>query len=304
VEVVKVDTRTGRVSDFIRNKVSGRASQHSTGGLEHPSDVTFGPDGAMYVTDWSVARPSDEGLKVDPESGVIWKVTADGGDGGLPGGTTLYYALGGTILLAVGTVAAGIGRQRTRKVSQGLVAGAVAGLVAGGFAMVVAPLFLDLPWYSPPRVLATIVMGRSALADILQFEPVSFVVGVLVLVVLTVVLGLVFAALIRARQPVRIVVAGLLFGLTGWALLQYFVLPVLFPLVVDKGFPPRWYAATFAVYGAVLGTVLALLPPPEAAAPPPAPGGAGAAPPRTGRGDGLSERERIEQWRQRRAESR
>ena len=47
----------------------------------------------------------------------------------------------------------------------------------------------------------------------------------------------------------RIALAGLLLGLTGWALLQYFVLPVLFPLVVDKGFPPRWYGVTFAVYG-------------------------------------------------------
>ncbi|MDQ4133016.1 MAG: PQQ-dependent sugar dehydrogenase, partial [Actinomycetota bacterium] len=244
VEVVKVDIRTGQISDFIHNKVAGRSSQHSTGGLEHPSDVTFGPDGAMYITDWSVARPSDEGLKVEPKSGVVWRVTPNGGGGGLPGGTSLYYALAGTVVLAGATVAAGAGRQRTRPVAGGLLAGAVAGLVMGGFAMIVAPLFLDLPWYSPPRVLATMVMGRSALANILEFEIVSFVVGVLVLVVLTVALGVVFAALLRARQRARIALAGLLFGLTGWALLQYFLLPAVFPLVVDKGFPPRWYAAT------------------------------------------------------------
>jgi glucose/arabinose dehydrogenase/uncharacterized membrane protein YagU involved in acid resistance len=302
VEVVKVDIRTGRMSDFIHNKVSGRASQHSTGGLEHPSDVTFGPDGAMYITDWSVARPSDEGLKVDPESGVIWKVTADGGDGGLPGGTTLYYALAGTVVLAAATLALGAGRERTRRVPHGLLAGAVAGLVMGGFAMVVAPLFLDLPWYSPPRVLASMVMGRAALANILEFDPVSFVVGVLVLVVLTVALGVVFAGLLRARQRVRIVAAGLLFGLTGWALLQYFLLPVVFPLVVDKGFPPRWYAATFAVYGVVLGGAVALLVPPDMAVPAtatPGPGPVAPSPPTGPRV--LSERERIEQWRQRRA---
>ena len=301
VEVVKVDIRTGRMSDFIHNKVSGRSSQHSTGGLEHPSDVTFGPDGAMYITDWSVARPSDEGLKVEPESGVVWKVTADGGDGGLPGGTTLYYALAGTVVLAGGTVAAGAGRQRTRRIPHGLLAGAVAGLVMGGFAMIVAPLFLDLPWYSPPRVLASMVMGRSALANILEFELVSFLVGVLVLVVLTVALGVLFTALLRARQRVRIVVAGLLFGLTGWALLQYFLLPVVFPLVVDKGFPPRWYAATFAVYGAALGALVALLAPSDTAAPAVAtPAGTATVPPPAGPRT-LSERERIEQWRQRRA---
>jgi glucose/arabinose dehydrogenase len=302
VEVVRVDIRDGRMSDFIHNKVSGRSSQHSTGGLEHPSDVTFGPDGAMYITDWSVARPSDEGLKVEPKSGVIWKVTADGDGDGLPGGTTLYYALAGTVVLAAATVAAGAGRQRSRRLPEGLLAGAAAGLVMGAFAMIVAPLFLDLPWFSPPRVLASMVMGRSALADILEFKLVPFVVGVLVLVVLTVVLGVVFALLVRAGQRVRIAAAGLLFGLTGWALLQYFVLPVLFPLVVDKGFPPRWYAATFAVYGLALGALLALLPGAGAAGAPAraAPAAPAAAPPTAA----LSQEERIERWRQQRGQRR
>ena len=300
VEVVKVDIRDGTVSDFIRNKVAGRSSQHSTGGLEHPSDVTFGPDGAMYITDWSVARPSDEGLKVDPKSGVIWKVTANGDGGGLPGGTTLYYALAGTVVLAGLTVLAGAGRQRTRRAPEGLLAGAVAGLTMGAFAMAVAPL-LDLPWFSPPRVLATMVMGGSALANILEFELVSFLVGVLVLVVLTVALGVIFAVLLRAGQRVRIVAAGLLFGLTGWALLQYFLLPLLFPLVVDKGFPPRWYAAAFAVYGLALGVVLALLPGAGAAAAPATARAAPAAPTRTAT---LSQEERIERWRREREQRR
>ena len=167
--------------------------------------------------------------------------------------------------------------------------------------MIVAPAFLDLPCYSPPTVLSTMMMGRSSLANILEFELVSFLVGVLVLVVLTVALGVLFATLLRARQRLRIVLAGLLFGLTGWALLQYFLSPALFPLVVDKGFPPRWYAATFAVSGLVLGAAVAFLAPAVGAAP--APAGAGPAPaappPATGR-QAPSERERIEQWRQRR----
>lgn len=77
------------------------------------------------------------------------------------------------------------------------------------------------------------------------------------LVVLTVSLGALFTALLRAGQRLRILLARLLFALTGWALMQYFVLPALFPLVVDKGFPPRWYAASFAVYGLGLGALLA-----------------------------------------------
>lgn len=57
----------------------------------------------------------------------------------------------------------------------------------------------------------------------------------------------------------------MLFALTGWALLQYFLLPLLFPLVTDKGFTPRWYAVTFGVYGLVLGALVAALRPPEPA---------------------------------------
>jgi hypothetical protein len=128
----------------------------------------------------------------------------------------------------------------------------------GGFAMAIAPA-LDLPWHSPPRVLATMVMGRSALANILQFKFIPFAVGVVVLVVLTVALGLVFAALVRARQRVRILLAGFLFALAGWAVLQYFLLPVLFPLVTDKGFTPKWYAVTFGVYGLTLGALMAMV---------------------------------------------
>jgi hypothetical protein len=74
--------------------------------------------------------------------------------------------------------------------------------------------------------------------------------------VLTSLLGLFFVALLRTNKPGRIVFAGLFYGLTVWALLQYFILPLLFPLVSDKGFPPFWYAVVFAIYGLALGALL------------------------------------------------
>jgi hypothetical protein len=146
-------------------------------------------------------------------------------------------------------------------------AGAVGGLALGGFAMFVAAPALDLPWHSPPRVLATLVMGRRAVANILEFDLVPFVVGVGVVVVLTVVLGAVFAALVRADAAWRVWLAAVLFALTGWALLQYFLLPLVQPLVTEKGFTPEWYALSFGVYGAVLGALLALRGPREDVAP-------------------------------------
>jgi hypothetical protein len=79
-----------------------------------------------------------------------------------------------------------------------------------------------------------------------------------VLVLLTVVLGAVYAALVRAEAAWRVWLGAVLFALTGWAALQYFLLPAVQPLVTEKGFTPEWYALSFAVYGAVLGALLAL----------------------------------------------
>lgn len=259
VKIVRVDTTSGRVEDYIVNDTPGQASRHSGGGLEHPSDVTFGPDGDMYIADWGIARVSEKGLILEENSGVVWRVRPGRADRGFPGGISLLYALIGTLLLGAAFVAVGvIGPGRSRRFVEGALAGAVAGLVMGGFTMFVAAPALDLPWHSPPRVLATLVAGRKPVANILEFSLPAFVLGVGVLVVLTVALGAVFAALVRAWAAWRVALAGVLFALTGWAALQYFILPLVQPLVTEKGFTPEWYALSFAVYGLVLGAILAV----------------------------------------------
>ena len=257
VKIVRVDTTTGEVTDFITNKFSVEASKRSAGGLEHPSDVTFGPDGAMYITDWGVAHITVDGLKLEPNTGVVWRVTARNTNASLPGGPSLLYAILGVAVLGVFTVIAARGSGPIHRLTEGLWTGAIAGLVMGVASMLVSYLVLNLPWYAPARVFATMVMGRAAVANILRFETLPFIVGLLVVLVLTSLLGLLFAAFLYTRQRVRIVLAGLFYGLTVWALLQYFVLPLLFPLVSDKGFPPFWYAVAFGIYGLVLGALLA-----------------------------------------------
>jgi glucose/arabinose dehydrogenase len=259
-EVVRLDTRTGIVSDFLHNDVAGRASQQNAGGLEHPSDVTFGPDGAMYVADWGVAQVSVDGLVLEPDSGVVWKVTAVPGAQGSGGaGPSIWIWAVVLVVLATATWALSRGEARTAPLGRGAWTGAVAGVVMGVFAMAVASPVLNLPWYAPPRVFATLVMGRTALQDILNFDPLSFAVGLVVVVVLTAVLGAAFAAILRARSALRMVVAGLAYGLTVFVLLHYFVLPVIQPLIPQRGFTPEWYAASFAVYGLALGSLLAVL---------------------------------------------
>jgi glucose/arabinose dehydrogenase len=260
VQVVRLDTTTGQITDFLSNKVSGEAFRYSAGGLEHPSDVTFGPDGAMYVTDWGLARITVDGLKLEPNTGVVWRVfLADAPRAGLPGGPTVLFALAGTLLLVGAAVGSAWSRESSPpiRIQDGLWLGAIAGLVMGVFAMIASAFALFLPWYAPPRVFATMVMGRDALANVLEFKLLPFVVGLVVVLVLTAVLGAVFAWLLRQRDPARMLLAGLLYGLAVWALLQYIVLPLVFPLVAEKGFPPLWYAITFAVYGVTLGALFA-----------------------------------------------
>jgi glucose/arabinose dehydrogenase len=257
VKIVRVDTTTGQVTDFITNKFSVEASKRTAGGLEHPSDVTFGSDGAMYITDWGVAHITVDGLKLEANTGVVWKVTRQNEQGSLPGGPSLFLAIGMLVVFGLLTFATARGAAFAPRSVDGLWTGAVAGLVMGVVAMIVSALVLDLPWYAPPRVFATMVMGRAAVANILEFDTVSFIVGLIVVLVLTALLGWLFTLFLRTNQPGSIMLAGLFYGLTIWALLQYFVLPLLFPLVSDKGFPPFWYAVAFGIYGLVLGALLA-----------------------------------------------
>jgi glucose/arabinose dehydrogenase len=257
VKVVRLDTTRGEIADFITNKVPGVASRHSGGGLEHPSDVTFGPDGNMYLTDWGVAHITVDGLKLEPDSGVVWKVVAGSSQMSVPGGPGLVTTLLGLLALASGTGIFAQGHASGRSPRDGIIMGIIAGLVMCVVAMIISAVILRLPWYAPPRVFATMVMGRDAVANILEFEPLSFLIGLLILIVLTALFGIVFALLLFTWEPGRVIVAGLFFGLTTWALLQYVVLPLLFPLVAEKGFPPIWYAVTFAAYGLVLGFLFA-----------------------------------------------
>lgn len=257
-QVVRVNAESGEITSFMANKNEGRTSAYSGGGLEHPSDVTFGPDGAMYVTDWGIARPTEDGLRLEANSGVVWRVSVEEDAGGLDIGVSRVYALLLTLGLAVTTFLLMRGPANRRPLAPGLLYGAVAGLVMGGAAMLISELALNLPWYAPERVFATMVMGRDGVANILEFMWLPFVVGLGVVLVLSVVMGVVFGWLLRSDRPWRVVLSGLFFALTAWGLLQYFVLAELFPLVAERGFPPFWYGVTFAVYGLALGSLFAL----------------------------------------------
>lgn len=259
VEVVRVNVGTGEISTFLTNKNSGASSTHSAGGFEHPSDVVFGPDGAMYVTDWGVAHITVDGLKLEPNTGVVWRIAPGRAGAEIPGGISLLFTLLATLALGVGTFVLIRGNRDRVPLVPALLAGLGAGLVMGLVAMIVSRLALNLPWYAPPRVFATMVMGRAGVANILEFVWLPFIVGLVVVLILTGALGVLFGLLMRVRERWRVVLGGLLYGLTVFGLLQYVLLPPLFPLVAEKGFPPFWYGMVFAVFGLTLGAFIALI---------------------------------------------
>jgi len=70
--ITRVDMNNGQVTTFAINKSGFPAFSPVEGGLGRPSDVAFGPDGAMYVTDFTstILENLNEFI---PNTGVIWR---------------------------------------------------------------------------------------------------------------------------------------------------------------------------------------------------------------------------------------
>lgn len=78
--VVRVDTHSGKIEDFMVNKAdkNGPASRVGGGGIERPVAARFNPAGtALYVVDFGVMLMDKQGPKPQPGTGVLWRVTRD-----------------------------------------------------------------------------------------------------------------------------------------------------------------------------------------------------------------------------------
>ena len=75
--MVRVDPRTGNISDFLVNRQAAPSSAGNTGGLERPFDVRFDPSGeVLYVVDLGEVQLSREyGLEPFGGTGVVWRIT-------------------------------------------------------------------------------------------------------------------------------------------------------------------------------------------------------------------------------------
>lgn len=77
--VVRVDLERREIVDFAVNRIHGPASKLPHEGFERPSHCAFGPDGALYVTDFGEIdiAPEKAGIRVQAGSGALWRIVRD-----------------------------------------------------------------------------------------------------------------------------------------------------------------------------------------------------------------------------------
>ena len=75
-KVVRVDLDSREIIDFAVNRIQGPASKLPHDGFERPSHVTFGPDDALYVTDFGEIdiAPEKAGIRIQAGSGSLWRI--------------------------------------------------------------------------------------------------------------------------------------------------------------------------------------------------------------------------------------
>ena len=75
-KVVRVDLERREIVDFAVNRIQGPASKLLHDGFERPSHCVFGPDGALYVTDFGEIdiAPEKAGIRIQAGSGTLWRI--------------------------------------------------------------------------------------------------------------------------------------------------------------------------------------------------------------------------------------
>lgn len=137
-----------------------------------------------------------------------------------------------------------------------VIAGVVAGIVFLVAEMIGrAAVIGGSPWI-PFRYIAAIVMGAEALPPPPGFDPVIFVVALLVNFVLSIIFSLILAAIVHEWELVVGIVVGALFGLALYAI-NYYTFTRFFPWF----FPIRNWTDVLShiLFGATAGGVYELL---------------------------------------------
>jgi glucose/arabinose dehydrogenase len=90
--VVRFDPDAKEIHDFASNVLPGPSYINQQLGFDRPSDVVFGPDSSLYVVDWGASTITDEGLKLTPLTGAIWRIYPESGKAARPDGALIVDA--------------------------------------------------------------------------------------------------------------------------------------------------------------------------------------------------------------------
>jgi hypothetical protein len=256
VKIVKFNTATGEMVNFIKNAGSDEYLKNSAGGMGHPTDVVFGQDGSMYIVDFGKEYVFKDGVRLEKNSGVVWKLTVS--NHSALGIREILYAvvslcIAGAVLLYVGW-----GKQQLFDFSLGVQRGVISGISMLITSFVIAKYIPNLPWYVLTNVFAYPVMGKLAFANILELNTTPFVIGTLIILIITGLLGGLFTTLIRRPEKLRVIFCAICFALVWWILMQFLLFPLFSPLMKDLGFPAVWNFILFILYGLLLGVTLLL----------------------------------------------
>lgn len=141
-----------------------------------------------------------------------------------------------------------------------VVNGFVSGIFSGGamitfLVMIAAPL-ISHPWSNFIKAISSFIYAQDVTTSSDTAYIIPFVISILSLLLLSSILGAIFTLLLSTERIERIILGGVLFGITSWVIFQYFLFPS-FSLTIEDGIPPFWLASAFAIYGLILGELIA-----------------------------------------------
>lgn len=163
-------------------------------------------------------------------------------------------------VLAAITAALAFGREKRRSISDGIWIGAIGGLVGSSFIMFIASPALNLPWFALPRYVVVLLLKEFSIINRFQLPIIFFAIGIFAVLILGGVIGGCYAFVLRTVKSERVILSGFFYGLTVWALIHFFILPLDSLTALRNGFQSVWLAFSLAVYGLFIGTVFSYLP--------------------------------------------
>ncbi len=226
-KIVRVDTSTGAVSDFI------------SAGFNKPVNPMFGSDGAMYVSDtdkiWRISKIN----QANPQQTVNQRY-------GLGPIMSLFQ------IIVLGLLTLYFGREKNdlaRDSKEGIRYGLIAGAATMVFMLLLTQIIFKTRWFAPIQLFNLIWLSQ----DVITLHLLNLVLGLVVFFSLAAIFGYGFAKILKTRRLVKVMATSVLYGLTLWAIMQYLILPHYSATIIQRSFPLSGFLLIYVFFGLAIG---------------------------------------------------